>query len=162
LDTCSTANEALRALKQMGHYHVAIPVHLLIADKHGDSFVFEYSPDGSRKVFVQGSVTSPLKVTNFQLNRLSDPNMKKMMESRSDENGYDRYQVLEKLIDKIQFPMTEKLIQETNAAVYVLENNGEILDRTLFHCIYDTSSCSVKICLLPKIKETMKGFFKFF
>ncbi len=162
LDTCSTANEAVRALKQMEHYHVAIPVHLLIADKHGDSFVFEYSPDGSRKVFVQGSVTSPLKVTNFQLNRLSDPNMKKMMESRSDENGYDRYQVLEKLIDKIQFPMTEKLIQETNAAVYVRENNGEILDRTLFHCIYDTSSCSVKICLLPKIKETMKGFSKFF
>ena len=161
LDTCSIANEAVKALKQIEHYHVAIPVHLLIADKQGDSFVFEYSPDGSGKVFVQGSTTSPLKVTNFQLNRLSDPTMTKMMESRSAENGLDRYRVLEELIDQIQFPITEKLIQETNTAVYVHEDNEDNLERTLFHCIYDTSSCSVKICLLPKVKQTMESFFKF-
>ncbi|MGW8325290.1 MAG: carcinine hydrolase/isopenicillin-N N-acyltransferase family protein, partial [Desulfobacterales bacterium] len=43
LDTCSTAGDAAKVLNKMEHYHVAIPVHLLIADKHGDSFVFEYS-----------------------------------------------------------------------------------------------------------------------
>ncbi len=159
LDTCSTANEAARALKKMEHYHVAIPVHLLIADKHGDSFVFEYSPDGFRKVFVQGSITSPLKVTNFQLNRLSNPIMRRVIESRFVENGFDRYRVLEKLLDQIQFPMTGKSIREANAAVYVSEENGEHFKRTLFHSIYDTSSLALKICLLPNVKETMESFF---
>lgn len=161
LDKCSTANEAVKALKQMEHYHVAIPVHLLIADKQGNSFVFEYSPDGSKKVFIQGSTTSPSKLTNFQLNRLSDTTMTKKMESRSTENGLDRYRVLGKLINQIQFPITEKLIHETNTAVYVHADNEDKLERTLFHCIYDTSSCSVKICLLPKINQSMGSFCKF-
>jgi len=161
LDKCSTANEALKALNNMEHYHVAIPVHLLIADKQGNSFVFEYSPDGSKKVFIQGSITSPLKVTNFQLNRLSDPIMTKKMESRSTENGLDRYRVLEKRIDQTHFPITEKLIQEINTAVYVYADSEDKLERTLFHCIYDTSSCSVKICLFPKIKQSMGSFCRF-
>lgn len=161
LDTCSTAEEAMKALKHMTHYHMAIPVHLLIADKQGNSFVFEYSPDGAGKVFIQGDPSSPLKITNFQLNRLSDPAMKKVMESRFAENGIDRYQVLEKRISQIRFPVTEKLIQETNVAVYVNQDTGEHLERTLFHNIYDTSSCSVKICLLPTGDQTRDKFFSF-
>jgi len=161
LDTCATANEAMKALKQMEHHHVAIPVHLLIADKQGYSFVFEYSPDGSKKIFIQGSATSPLKLTNFQLNRLSDTTMTKKMESRSSENGLDRYRVLEKLIDQIQFPITEQKTHEINTAVYVHADSEDRLERTLFHCIYDISSCSVKICLLPKINQSMDNFCKF-
>lgn len=161
LDTCSTANEAMNALKQMDHYHVAIPVHLLIADKQGDAFVFEYSPNGTQKVFIQGSVTSPLMVTNFQLNRLSDTTMTEKMELRAVENGLDRYRILEKRIDRIQFPITEQLIQETNAAVYVRSDSEDNHERTIYHCIYDTSSCSVKICLLPSINQAMGSFFEF-
>jgi hypothetical protein len=161
LDTCSTAKEAVKALEQMEHYHVTIPVHLLIADKHGNSFVFEYSSDGFQKVFIQGSPNLPLKVTNFQLNRLSDKGLTKKMESRSTENGFDRYQVLEKRIDQMQFPITEKLIKETNTAVYVHAESGDKIERTLFHCIYDTSLCSVKIGLLPRIKKPRESFFKF-
>jgi predicted choloylglycine hydrolase len=159
LDTCSTANEAARALKKMEHYHVAIPVHLLIADKHGDSFVFEYSFDGSRKVFVQGGATSPLKVTNFQLNRLSDPTMRKVMESRFEENGFDRYRILEKLLDQTQFPISEESIQKINSAVYVSKDSVEHFERTLFHSIYDTSLCSVKISPLPDVTESIESFF---
>ncbi len=160
LDTCSTADEAEKALRKVEHYHVAIPVHLLIADKQGNSFVFEYSPDGSKKVFVQGNIASPLKVTNFQLNRLSDTTMTKKMESRSTENGLDRYRVLEEQIDQVQFPITEKSIQEINTNVYVHADHEDQPERTLFHCTYDTTSCSVKICLLPTINRSMEGFFK--
>jgi predicted choloylglycine hydrolase len=159
LDTCSTAKEAARALKKMAHYHVAIPVHLLIADKHGESFVFEYSFDGSRKVFVQGEATSPLKVTNFQLNRLSDSTMRKVIESRFDENGFDRYRILEKLLDQTQFPISEESIQKINSAVYVSKETVEHFERSLFHSIYDTSSCAVKICPLPNVTEAIERFF---
>ena len=161
LDTCSTANEAAEALKQLEHYHVAIPVHLLIVDKQGNSFVFEYSSDGSQKVYIQGNSTTPLKITNFQLNRLSDATMKKTMESRYTENGLDRYRILEKRLDQIQFPITEKLIQETNTAVYVHADCEDKLDRTLFHCIYDISSCAVKICHLPTTQQSMEHFYEF-
>jgi penicillin V acylase-like amidase (Ntn superfamily) len=51
LDRCSTAPEAIEALRKMKHYHIAIPVHLLIADRQGDSYVFEYSSDGSQKIY---------------------------------------------------------------------------------------------------------------
>lgn len=161
LDTCSTAKEAAEALKRLEHYHIAIPVHLLIADKQGNSFVFEYSPDGSQKVYIQGSTTSPVKITNFQLNRLSDPALAKKLESRSTENGLDRYRVLDKQINQIQFPITEKLIQEINTAVYVRKDSDNELDRTLFHNIYEPSSNSVKICLLPTGKQSMDRFYRF-
>jgi predicted choloylglycine hydrolase len=161
LDTCSTAHEAAEALKQLDHYHAAIPVHLLIADKQGDSFVFEYASDGTKKVFVKGSSTTPLKITNFQLNRLSDAAMKKKIESRHTENGFDRYRILEKRLDQIQFPVTEKLIQETNAAVYVHADSEDKLDRTLFHCIYDISSCSVKVCHLPTTQQSKRQFYEY-
>ncbi|MCW8926060.1 MAG: carcinine hydrolase/isopenicillin-N N-acyltransferase family protein, partial [Xanthomonadales bacterium] len=87
LDTCSTAKEAKEALQRTEHYHVAFATHLLVADKEGNSFVFEYSPDGTNKVFVQGSKTNPQKITNFQLNRLTDERMAIELKSRSSENG---------------------------------------------------------------------------
>jgi penicillin V acylase-like amidase (Ntn superfamily) len=154
LDNCSTVSEAATALNRMEHYHMAIPVHLLIADNQGTAFVFEYSHDGTRKVFVQGNATAPLKITNFQLNRLSDAAMTKEMESRSNENGLDRYRELEKRMRRTQFPITEKSIQEVNSEVYVYEDNSDALERTLYHCIYDTTTASVKICLLPGIKRS--------
>lgn len=160
LDKCSNANEAVKALKKMEHYHMLIPVHLLIADKYGNSYVFEYSSDGTKKVFVKGNATSPFKVTNCQLNRLSNPEMIKIMESRSFENGLNRYRYLEKLLNQIKFPVTDNIIQEINAAVYIYADRGNNIDHTLFHCIYDTSTCSVKICLLPKIKQLNGGFKK--
>jgi len=161
LDTCSTVGEAATALKNMEHYHVAIPTHLLVADSQGAAFVFEYSHDGTRKVFIRGNATAPLIITNFQLNRLSDSAMRKKMESRFNENGLDRYRDLEERIRQTQLPIPEKSIQEINSAVYVCKENPGSVERTLYHCIYDTTSASVKICLLPGIQRSLSCFNKF-
>jgi penicillin V acylase-like amidase (Ntn superfamily) len=158
LDNCSTVSEAATALQNMKHYHVAIPTHLLIADRQGAAFVFEYSHDGTRKVFVQSNATAPFKITNFQLNRLSDSAMTKEMESRFNENGLDRYWVLEERIRQTQFPITEKSIQEINREAYVYKDNPDSIEQTLYHCIYDISSASVKICLLPGIQRSVCCF----
>jgi hypothetical protein len=159
LDTCATASEAERALARMEHHHVAVPVHLLVADRHGGSFVFEYSRDGSGKVIVHGEVASPLKVTNFQLNRLSDPAAREAMEARCDENGFDRYRLLEERLARTRFPMSEEAIRRVNSAVYVDKEAEEHCERTVFHSIYDASSCSLKVCLLPDVAESLEGFF---
>ena len=53
--------------------------------------------------------------------------MTKEMESRSSENGLDRYRVLEERIRQTQFPITEKSILEINSEVYVYEENSDAL-----------------------------------
>ena len=159
LDKCSTAQEARRALKQLVHYHVAIPTHLLIADQSGDSFVFEYSPDGIRKLYLDGSPDSPFRITNFQLNRLSDDKLKKKMETRCTVNGLDRYRTLKERLAETQFPITTQQIRDVNTSVYIHEDKETELDRTIYHIIYDITSQSVKYCLLPT--ETSPQFHTF-
>lgn len=161
LDTCATAAEAADALQRMEHYSVAIPVHLLVADRQGHSFVFEYSADGAQKVYMPGGATKPTTITNFQLNRLADAAMTKKMEARSAENGFDRYRLLEKRLEQIPYPVSEKTIRQTNAAVYVHQDGEDELERTLFHCIYDTSSCAVKLCHLPTAQGDQGYFYEF-
>lgn len=161
LDTCSTANEAKEALRRTEHYHVAFATHLLVADKEGNSFVFEYSPDGTNKVFIQGSEVVPQKITNFQLNRLSDEKMANELKSRASENGFDRYLTLQKQIDQVKFPITERDVNEINTSVYVCEDSKDVLDRTIFHSIYDMDSSTVQISLLPAKNWTHNEFFKF-
>jgi hypothetical protein len=51
------------------------------------------------KKYIRGNVTTPLKIINFQVNRLSDAAMTRKMESRSAENGLDRYRTLESKLD---------------------------------------------------------------
>jgi predicted choloylglycine hydrolase len=161
LDTCSTAEAAEEALRRTEHYHVAFATHLLVADKEGNSFVFEYSPDGADKTFIQASKAVPQKITNFQLSRLSDENMANELESRSSENGFDRYLTLQKHIDQVKFPITGKAAREINASVYVHEDSGNELDRTIFHTVYDMTARTVQISLLPEKDRANNQFFSF-
>jgi predicted choloylglycine hydrolase len=161
LDTCSTAKEAKEALQRTEHYHVAFATHLLVADKEGNSFVFEYSPDGTNKIFIQGSKAVPQKITNFQLNRLSDEKMANELKSRSSENGFDRYLTLQKQIDQVKFPITERAAKEINTSVYVYADTENVLDRTIFHSIYDMTLKTVQISLLPEKNRINNEFFKF-
>ena len=128
---------------------------MLIADRHGDAFVYEYTPDGAEKIIINGSPGVPLTVTNFQLNRLSDKRIREVVAARSAENGFDRYQVLQNRIDHLQLPVTEDAMRNINAAVYVHKESEDAIERTLFHNMYDTSSCTAKIRLLPRPEGTM-------
>lgn len=161
LDTCATAREAREALQSMKHYHVAFATHLLVADREGNSFVFEYSPDGTGKTFVRGSPAAPQVVTNFQLNRLADEKLASELKSRSSDNGFDRYAALRSQLDQAGFPVSEREAKDLNASVYVHEDKPEALDRTLFHTVYDQASRSVQISLLPAASGMDNEFFKF-
>ena len=43
LDTCATVAQAKEALLMTKQYYYAVPVHYLIADRHGEAFVWECS-----------------------------------------------------------------------------------------------------------------------
>jgi predicted choloylglycine hydrolase len=68
LDTCATAEEAKDALLQTKQYYEYIPVHYLVADRFGNSFVWEYS-HAHNKEFIIDNPNQPLVMTNFSLNR---------------------------------------------------------------------------------------------
>jgi predicted choloylglycine hydrolase len=161
LDTCATASEARDALQSMEHYHAAFATHLLVADQEGNSFVFEYTPDGTGKTFVRGSHTEPQVVTNFQLNRLANEELSSELKSRSSENGFDRYAALKSRIDQAGFPISEDEARDLNASVYVHEDRREVLDRTIFHTVYDQAARSVQVRLLPTGKGADNQFFRF-
>ena len=53
LDTCASVEEAKEALLFTKQYHMFLPSHYLIADRHGESFVWEYSHAHNREHIVE-------------------------------------------------------------------------------------------------------------
>jgi hypothetical protein len=68
LDTCATVDEAKEALLLTKQYYELVPVHYLVADRHGAAFVWEYSQAHNREYIVENS-GRPLITTNFSLHR---------------------------------------------------------------------------------------------
>jgi hypothetical protein len=70
LDTCGNVAEAKEALLQAKQYYAFVPVHYLIADRFGNSFVWEYSQAHNREYILEDPA-KPLVMTNFTLHRRS-------------------------------------------------------------------------------------------
>jgi hypothetical protein len=66
LDTCASAAEAKEALLLTKQYYEFIPVHYLVADRHGNAFVWEYSQAHNREYIVENPGKA-LLTTNFSL-----------------------------------------------------------------------------------------------
>ncbi|MHC5538565.1 C45 family autoproteolytic acyltransferase/hydrolase [Singulisphaera rosea] len=73
LDTCATAEEAKEMLLQTKKSYQFNPVHYLVADRHGNGFVWEYSQHRNRDYFIENP-GKPLITTNFSLHRHLDKN----------------------------------------------------------------------------------------
>jgi hypothetical protein len=73
LDTCATVDEAKEALLRTKQYYAFVPVHYLIADRFGRSFVWEYSEFHNKEYIIE-SPGRPLVLTNFTLNKHMDGN----------------------------------------------------------------------------------------
>ena len=66
LDTCANVEEAKQTLMATKQYYQYVPVHYLIADRHGNAFVWEYSKSHNKEYIVE-SPGEPLVMTNFTL-----------------------------------------------------------------------------------------------
>ena len=66
LDTCASVDEAKQALMATKQYYQYVPVHYLIADRHGNAFVWEYSSAHNKEYIVEDPGL-PLVMTNFTL-----------------------------------------------------------------------------------------------
>jgi len=64
LETCSTAEEARRALAGTPQFYVTVPCHYLIADRSGDAFVWSHAACPDRPIRIDGVSGEPLAITN--------------------------------------------------------------------------------------------------
>ena len=71
LDTAANVEEAKEILLQTKQYYEYIPCHFLIADRHGKSFVWEYSALHNKEYIIE-SPGKPLVMTNFTLHKHLD------------------------------------------------------------------------------------------
>ena len=62
LDNCKNVEEAREALLFLKHYYCFLPLHYIVADRSGKSFIFEFSPTRNRSVIIDG--TGPQFITN--------------------------------------------------------------------------------------------------
>jgi hypothetical protein len=71
LDTCDSADQARQALLAVKQYYFMVPCHYIVADRAGDSFVYENSTGRNVQHVIDGG-GRPQIVTNFQLHRHPD------------------------------------------------------------------------------------------
>jgi predicted choloylglycine hydrolase len=143
LDTCGSVAEAKEALLLAKHIYVFVPCHYLIADRSGESFLFEFSPYRHDTYIIDGN--GPRCVTNHLVSLY--PNIEEFPDSVMIDT-FDRYRVLHDAVTaKSRFTLDE--ITAINAAVattgMAFDSPDRAPGRTLWHALYDTEDLSLRV-----------------
>ena len=122
------------------------PIHYLIADRHGESFVWEYSHAHNREHIVQNPAR-PLISTNFLLHQyLEGENPPSAVQARG---VCGRYSMLAEGIGAERGNLTVDVITKTHQAVDmvlpVTLYNGKAPTRTLWHALYFPEERKVRV-----------------
>jgi hypothetical protein len=146
LDTCATVEEAKEALLLTKQYYEVIPVHYLIADRHGKSFIWEYSQAHNREYIIENP-GKPLVSTNFSLHR--------HLEGKSPPSAATAKKVCprySKLCEKLaggSDKLTPELIKETHRLVDATltppRASPRAAGRTLWHALYVPEEGKVQV-----------------
>jgi len=165
LDNCKNIAEAKQVMLYLKHYYTFLPCHYIIADRHGKSFVFEFSPLRNRTFIVDG--TGHQCVTNHLVSKyqtLSDL----PKDNEGIKESFGRFNTLREACKQDNEFNLDK-IKAINAKVAVppyASNDPAIApNRTLWHSIYDLDErkLSVKFYLSeePDPKDKRKVLLKY-
>lgn len=138
LDTCSCVEDAKQALLSAKQYYSFIPCHYIIADRHGKSFVWEYSYAHNKEHIIDGS-DKPQVVTNHPLHRYLTA---ALPDDQHQLGTYNRYKSLS---SKASGKLSLEQIVENNCTVAVNDKQQGTPHRTLWHSVYDTEDRSASI-----------------
>jgi hypothetical protein len=135
LDTCASADEALEALYGAKQYDNFITCHYLVADAHGDAFVWERDTHNGEHVV--RAVDAPVCVTNYLLHR--HEGVGSLPADPPDANMYERARALQQRIEAA--PLSRDDIRDALRAVRV--EGPEPVARTMWSALYDLEERSV-------------------
>lgn len=149
LDTCASAAEAKRVLLGIKQYYCFVPCHYIIADRGGDSFIYENSTGRNVQHIVDGN-RQPQIITNFQVHRHPDPNQMPGGPLTLETNAFWRYLKLRDQISAHPGLFTAQEMKDNNSCVNIIQLVEEmrlspashsiaagIQSRTLWHALYD-------------------------
>lgn len=146
LDTCANVEEAKEALLLAKQYYSFIPNHYLIADRHGKSFVWEYSHAHNREYIVENP-GRPLISTNFRMHQHLDG--KNPPSARQAKGVCARYCALAERIAAERGKLTVDFIKKTHTAADITVPGalfgGKPPIRTLWHALYFPEQRKVQI-----------------
>jgi hypothetical protein len=146
LDTCANVEEAKEALLLTKQYYAFLPQHYLVADRHGKSFVWEYSRSHNREYIIENP-GKPLITTNFLLHRHLDGKSPPSAEQARDV--CPRYSSLAERIAAEGNMLTMNVIKQNQQAVDAAAP-GPFFGlmppvRTLWHSLYVPERRSVQV-----------------
>lgn len=148
LDNCANLKEAKEALLMAKHYYYAIPVHLIITDSSGESFIWEFSEMRNRDYIIPGG-NEPQIITNYLISKYGDDPEKLPHKSDNPRCAFNRFRLLHKEITDAGKPFTKKDMIKINSKVYMSEPLNFVSEteqaRTLMHTLYVPAKKEVQI-----------------
>lgn len=151
LDNCRDVTEAKESLLMLKRYYKVFPLHYIIADNQGNSFIFESSRCGNKTYHIDGDGVQC--ITNHLLHEIGNENAPK--------ESVDRLNTLHSLTEgKKNFHIDS--IKDINSKVSAWMPNRKPeyeSSRTLWHSVYnlDTKTVSVKFYLGETIDPNDAG-----
>jgi predicted choloylglycine hydrolase len=137
LDNCKNVNEAKEALLYLKQYYSYAPLHYIIADNEGHSFLFEFSRVRNRSAIIDGAGIQCM--TNHLISG--------QQPGKTPEESKRRLALLDSLTSiKSRYSLDD--IKEINSHVSpLMPDNHPVYppSRTLWHSIYDLNSKSLSI-----------------
>jgi hypothetical protein len=132
LDACATAAEARETLLAAKLYYAAHPAHWLVADRHGDAFLFEVSM-GRNRVHLVEAEGEPLVVTNHLLHR--HPAGEPLPREPDPAGTFARWRALEAALEEARGALDRAALSQVAARAFASGAAGRL--RTLWHGVYD-------------------------
>jgi hypothetical protein len=147
LDQCANVEEAREALFQAKQYYSFLPCHYIVGDRHGASFVWEYS-ESHNKEFVTPGRGRPQIVTNHGLH---DPR-EAGQANGSPSSSMGRFKRLQEEIGRAGPRPTMDQVKHINACVRAAPEQGaegvprtKNPTRTLWHSLYDLEERGLEV-----------------
>ena len=148
LDTCATVEEAKIAMLQNRIYDVAQGIHYLVADRHGNSFIFEVNHLDQR-AYITDNDGKPQVLTNHPV--WAPPAPEQAPKTFEDEyDSIHRYQVLHNLLAGHKGKFTFSFMVEANEKVFPRKASQSLGGpamtlRPVWQVVYDQTDLSMRI-----------------
>ncbi|MDH4156181.1 MAG: C45 family peptidase [candidate division Zixibacteria bacterium] len=140
LDNCANVSQAKEAMLTLKHYYCFIPCHYLIADKQGNSLVFEFSSQRNQSHISEGK--GPQVLTNHPVFAYAS------IEELPEGWSYDRYRILQKAVSngaKYSAGDLITMLSSVQAMDPPPENSQYAPHRTLWNALYDLEEQTLQI-----------------
>lgn len=165
LDNCKSVDEAKEMLLCNKHFRMILPTHLLIADKYGNSFIWEYPIEHNQDFFIDGNSEVQI-ITNFPVHRY--PEASTFPKSIDLSCPFARYKTLSEAINTCDGKVSNNTIKEINSKVFVHKEMYKTPPlypvRTIYHNLYDCNQKSMEVSFYrneQNNKQKRTEYFKF-